>query len=249
MVYRRKLPPIGERFGRLTVTGEERDSQSGGWFLTCRCDCGAVMATRKQSLRSGHTSSCGCLHKDVQAKRLLKHGRARSPLYVTWASMHQRCENPKSTAYYLYGGRGITVCERWNSFENFCADMGERPSPTHSIDRRDNDKGYSPENCRWATKKQQAQNTRWSKARSIHKAITPKGDTMTPEQFDQKRRELCIARAKWGSNTPMGHRISNLIAQLKALQTPADDEHAAVLRRLCDKTTAEMSAILKRAAA
>lgn len=246
--YRRNPPPIGQKFGRLTVTGEA-PIHPYGWAWECLCDCGKTIVTRKSGVRNGHTTSCGCRQKDVQAKRLYRHGLARSALYTTWAGMLQRCYNTKSTAYYLYGRRGITVCERWKTFENFAADMGERPSPTHSIDRKDNDKGYSPDNCRWATKKQQSQNTRWSKARSIHIAITPKGPIMTPDQFDQKRREIIAARAKWGANTPMGHRASNLVELLEALQAPNDTEHAEILRRLRDKTVSEMGEILARAAA
>lgn len=90
---------------------------------------------------------------------------ARTYLYTTWASMIQRCENPNSDGFAGYGARGISVCERWKTFENFAADMGERPSPSHSIDRLDNDKGYSPDNCRWATKQEQVLNTRWSMAK------------------------------------------------------------------------------------
>ncbi|WP_143565689.1 hypothetical protein [Sinorhizobium fredii] len=86
------------------------------------------------------------------------HGGTRLPEYRVWAGMHQRCNNPKSTRYAKYGGRGIMICERWNSFENFLADMGPRPTPDHSIDRRDNDGNYEPGNCRWATRSEQQQN-------------------------------------------------------------------------------------------
>ena len=122
----------------------------------CICDCGTVCHPAGRRLREGRTISCGCYAREISGERLirhnLRHGDHRggpSPEYRTWTGIKARCSNPKVPCWKYYGGRGIGVCERWfNSFEVFLADMGRKPSPKHSIDRIDNDKGYSPVNCR-----------------------------------------------------------------------------------------------------
>jgi hypothetical protein len=154
----------GERYGRLLVIRLDgfRDDRS---FWVCRCDCGRQV-TRRLSVLLGGQQSCGCLRHET--KPALKHGQkcrnGMTPEYDSWIHMRQRCNNPNNKDFKHYGGRDISVCERWlDSFENFFEDMGPKPSANHSIDRIDNDSGYSPDNCRWATKSEQSSNRRVTK--------------------------------------------------------------------------------------
>lgn len=154
---------IGARFGRLVVEGfspdETRDTR---WF--CRCDCGKVKTVIGQAMIRGLTKSCGCMHVDVQRAAKTKHGSAgrtskdRTAEYKTWASMMARCEWSKSSSFDRYGARGIRVCDRWHNFTNFLEDMGKRPKG-FSIERIDNEKGYEPGNCKWASRIEQSLNT------------------------------------------------------------------------------------------
>ena len=149
---------VGKKFGRLTVI---RRAPKGGNCISwvCRCDCGKEITTRSTSLRNGHTKSCGCYQRDAVSAANTTHGQSRHELFSVWAGMMDRCYNTKSASYPNYGGRGITICKRWRIFDNFLADMSPRPVGT-SIDRINNDKGYMPSNCRWATAQEQQQNTR-----------------------------------------------------------------------------------------
>ncbi len=156
------LPLGGQRFGRLIAVRADATSSRRKWL--CRCDCGNEVLVNTTELTAGKTRSCGCLRREQTAKANVSrtsHGLSRTPTYYVWRSMLQRCTNPKVLNWDDYGGRGIKVCQRWMTFENFLADMGERPSPKHSIDRYPNNDGnYERTNCRWATPKQQAANRR-----------------------------------------------------------------------------------------
>lgn len=137
--------------GRLTVVGPAKP-RDGKWQWLCRCECGKQVIVDHKSLRKEWRRSCGCLRRKAKT-----HGMSRSPTYRSWDAMMQRCYNPKNIGYGIYGGRGIRVCQRWHLFENFLADMGLRPKGK-TVDRLKSAKDYSPDNCRWATGREQRLN-------------------------------------------------------------------------------------------
>ncbi len=166
MTERLQVNP-GDRYGRLTITEEiaQHVSPSGGKnrMFACKCDCGKATSVLLMSLRRGAAKSCGC-------RQRIKHGLTKSPLHRLWTGMRQRCNNPNSQHYSYYGGRGISICERWNTFESFAEDMGERPEGL-TIERIDNNGNYEPGNCRWASMAEQQLNTRRNRLLT-HKGIT-----------------------------------------------------------------------------
>lgn len=159
----RKISLVGMEFGRLCVTRESPDRKNGKVYWECVCKCGNDALIAGSSLRTGLSKSCGCGVKDSNISRSI-HGMTKSPEHKAWRQILARCDNKSNPGYKDYGGRGISVCERWRySFLNFFEDMGRRPSSGHSIDRKDTNGNYEPDNCWWATRTDQNENTRASK--------------------------------------------------------------------------------------
>lgn len=158
---------IGQKFGKLKVLKRAKNDKCGNRCWLCQCSCGDEneIIVRGDSLKTGHTKSCGCFKKE----RATKHGHSqKNKTYKSWQSMIQRCINPNNDNYKDYGGRGITICDRWiKSFPDFLEDMGERP-PGYTIERKNNQEGYYLKNCYWATRSQQQRNTRRNHLVTFH---------------------------------------------------------------------------------
>lgn len=198
----------GKQFGRLLVLGfVARDARQHPLWL-CRCECGKNITTLAASLTGGRTQSCGCLQKERAARGKTTHGLSRTVEYNLWNGIKARCENPNEIGYDNYGGRGIKMCERWrHSFENFLTDVGRRPGPEYSLDRIDNNGDYEPENTRWATRKEQTNNTR------RNHLLEYNGEKLTISQWSDR---TGISRML------LRYRIMANWSAEKALTTPSD---------------------------
>lgn len=163
----------GQRYGRLVVLG--RVARRAHVHVLCRCVCGRCVIVRADHLKSSATTSCGCRAREVSRQRglvgapefarrarerLTTHGMSGTPTYKAWTGMRKRCRNPNTVGWEYYGGAGVTVCARWDSFANFLADLGERPAPGLSLDRISSDGPYAPGNVRWTDAVTQARNRR-----------------------------------------------------------------------------------------
>ena len=184
--------PVGTVFTRMTTIAPpfRKDVKT---FISCRCSCGEERTVRADHLTSGRIKSCGCLKDENASARLRTHGLSHTPEYHAWVAMNYRCYHHTSEARN-YRDRGITVCARWQeSFENFLADMGARPTPKHTLERIDNDRGYGPDNCCWATRFEQMKNTR------------------TTVMVEYGGRRLCIS--EWARET--GIKIGTISSRLQ----------------------------------
>ena len=199
----------GNRFGRLVVVSRAENGANWKTRWLCTCDCGETRTVYSDSLRSGKTQSCGCYHKEKASQAMTKtkttHGASRTRVYTVWQGMKQRCSDKSLRDYHRYGGRGIAVCERWiHSFENFIKDMGN-PEAGMTLERENNDLGYSPDNCIWATMSVQANNRRSSRY------ITHDGLRLTHSQW---------SRRLGGSGTLVHSRIKCGWSEERAVTTP-----------------------------
>lgn len=180
---RKPIDITNKRYGRLIVLRQVGRKPTGRNEIMweCRCDCGNLISIPKSYLSSGDTKSCGCYALENKKSMHLKHGLSGSYLYNIWSGMKQRCNDKSSLAYPNYGGRGIKVCNRWmNDFSLFAKDMGDRPSPKHTLERINNNKGYYKSNCKWATVKEQSLNRR------SNISIQYKSVTYTALEFSEK---------------------------------------------------------------
>lgn len=196
----------GLRFGRWTVIKRKGQNRQRVSLWLCLCDCGKTGFVTSSNLRRGHSTSCGCAHRDA----VTTHKRFGTPEYRAWAMMKSRCYRKKDISYPRYGALGIRVCDRWLSgFENFYADMGDRPSPNHSLDRIDSSGNYEPDNCRWSDIKTQDNNRR------SNRRLTLNGKTQTVTQWADElgmNREAIYSRLADGWDdekaltTPIRHK-------------------------------------------
>lgn len=204
-------PAPDVRFGRLTVLHREAPTgrEKGRW--ACECDCGQRRVVRGTSLRSGVTTSCGCLRDERlrvsrarQSQHLPFQGAASTPEYKSWMAMILRCENPRDPSYPRYGGRGIKVCASWSrSFAAFWSDMGPRPSLDMSLDRIDNEGNYEPGNCRWASKQEQQRNKR------NNRWIEAFGQRLTMAEWTAR---LGVSRATIGYRIQHGWSVEDAVS-------------------------------------
>lgn len=212
MAGTRRVDISGMTFGRWSVlrpADRSGRTRSARWL--CRCCCGTERVVSGTSLRGGHSKSCGCLMRELAVQRTTRHGQSNSDLYLRWIAMKDRCGNPNNDSYEGYGGRGIRVCEQWKSFDQFFVDMGPTYEKHLQLERRDNNGDYCPENCFWATPKQQGRNKRNTRR------ISHNGKSLTLMEWS----EICGI-----DHRTIRYRLSLGWSPARAIETPP--LHAAV---------------------
>lgn len=203
------------RFGRLVVIELAPKRHAVMWL--CRCDCGQTKVVAAAVLKRGDSRSCGCFRSENSTRVGFTRGRhygCKTPEYASWHGARNRCRNENSKDYKNYGGRGIIFDPRWDKFETFLIDMGKKPTPEHQLDRKENDGPYSPENCRWATRKEQMNNRRATGqvVRGVH-PVTLRGRTQTIAQW---ARELGITWSTMDNRVRAGWSEERLLGRLGA---------------------------------
>lgn len=212
---------IGSKFNRLEVIGLVRVGEGHDRRIDwqCRCDCGNIVTRRARGGRSGHAKSCGCLAVERIGNMRRTHGMSHLPIYLAW-------QNEKDPHWENYGGRGIAVCDRWKAWENFYADMGDRPTPKHTIDRINNDGNYEPGNCRWATRKEQLENTRRS---VINRAKDGWSKRPMNAEIPKLGQKLLDKTADYKADATIRMRRSIIATNLRELAKRPDEEELQAL--------------------
>lgn len=175
----KRLELTGQTFGQLTVQWFSHIGP-GGSYWNCKCECGTVKVVAANALTRGKTVSCGCHKRRLTRERSITHNMSRHRAYASWKAMHQRCTHQQHPDYHRYGGRGVSIHPAWHTFEGFWADMGPSWRVDLTLDRIDPDGNYEPDNCRWATRKQQSRNRR-----NNHVIDTPLGPMAIAEAADR----------------------------------------------------------------
>lgn len=211
----------GQRFGRLVAIERSQNvartnaPSRPAWL--CACDCGTRKVVSKACLISGLAKSCGCIRREVVSAKNTSHGMSKTPEYISWGQMNRRCHDMSNKNYKDYGGRGISVCEQWrHSFENFFSSMGRRPTIKHSLERKDNSLGYSPGNCKWATRREQSQNRRGRRYLSAFGTTLPVEDWGHKISVRPKTILARIDRLGW----PVSRAVSEGLNQPICLTAP-----------------------------
>lgn len=213
----------GNRYGKLVVQGLSHfdPKEANRAYFKCVCDCGNERIVMGKSLRSNIIYACLECSAKRRADNHSSHGdcrKGKTKEYFIWRGIKERCLNPRNKHYFRYGGRGITMCEKWkNSYADFLLDMGRKPSDKHSIERNDNEKGYSPENCKWATQKEQTRNTRQNKI------LTFNGVSLCVAEWAEK---LNVKSATLHMRVHRGWSVDRILTQdvLKSIKTKRGDK-------------------------